>query len=244
MNLNSVAAILIAISGHTLAGDVVTYQANNQDYQGYWSKVSDDAPLVLLVHDWDGLTEYEEQRAEMLNKMGYNVFAVDLFGKGVRPTKLEDKRQHTGELYKNRDKLRTLMEAGVQQAQTLGGNTENMVVMGYCFGGAATLESARAGMPAKGFVTFHGGLKTPEGQSYANTKAPILVLHGTADKAIPMSQFAQLAVELEANQVRHEMVTYSGAPHAFTVFGSKNYRQDADEKSWQAFDEFLNNHTQ
>ncbi len=244
MNLNSLAAILIAISGHTLAGDVVTYQANNHDYQGYWSKVSDDAPLVLLVHDWDGLTEYEEQRAEMLNKMGYNVFAVDLFGKGVRPTKLEDKRQHTGELYKNRDKLRTLMEAGVQQAQILGGNTDNMVVMGYCFGGAATLESARAGMPAKGFVTFHGGLKTPEGQSYANTKAPILVLHGTADKAIPMSQFAQLAVELEANQVHHEMVTYSGAPHAFTVFGSKNYRQDADEKSWQAFDEFLNNHTQ
>lgn len=93
MNLNSVAAILIAISGHTLAGDVVTYQANNQDYQGYWSKVSDDAPLVLLVHDWDGLTEYEEQRAEMLNKMGDNVFAVDLFGKGVRPTKL--RRQAT-----------------------------------------------------------------------------------------------------------------------------------------------------
>ena len=32
----------------------------------------------------------------------------------------------------------------------------------------------------KGFVTFHGGLKTPEGQSYADAKGKVLVLHGTA----------------------------------------------------------------
>ena len=35
------------------------------------------------------------------------------------------------------------------------------------------------------------------------------------------------------------MVTYSGAPHAFTVFGSQRYRKDADEKSWKLFGEFL-----
>jgi len=35
------------------------------------------------------------------------------------------------------------------------------------------------------------------------------------------------------------MITYSGAPHAFTVFGSDRYRQDADTKSWQRFTEFL-----
>ncbi len=201
--------------------------------------MNNTAPLVLLVHDWDGLTEYEEKRAEMLNKMGYNVFAVDLFGQDVRPTKVEDKRQHTGELYKDRAKLQALMNAGLAEAGKLGGNLDNTVVMGYCFGGAAALESARAGMPVRGFVTFHGGLKTPEGQSYAQTKAPIMVLHGTADSAIPMSEFAGLAVELEENGVNHEMITYSGAPHAFTVFGSDRYREDADKKSWTAFSTFL-----
>ena len=35
------------------------------------------------------------------------------------------------------------------------------------------------------------------------------------------------------------MVTYSGAPHAFTVFGSPRYREDADKKSWKLFGEFL-----
>jgi len=226
-----------------LAGEHVIYNVDGEPYEGYWAKVSNTAPLVLLVHDWDGLTEYEEKRAEMLNEMGYNVFAVDLFGQDVRPTKVEDKRQHTGELYKNRDKLQALMAAGLAEAGKLGGNLDNTVVMGYCFGGAAALESARAGMNARGFVTFHGGLKTPEGQNYAQTKAPIMVLHGTADSAIPMSQFAGLAVELEESGVKHEMITYSGAPHAFTVFGSDRYREDADKKSWMAFTGFLEEKT-
>ncbi|MZI95880.1 prolyl oligopeptidase family serine peptidase [Vibrio sp. CAIM 722] len=235
--------LLACISGLALAGENVVYKVDGKQYQGYWAKVSHDAPLVVLVHDWDGLTQYEEKRAKMLNELGYNVFAVDLFGKGVRPTKVADKRQHTGELYTNRDKLRALMNAGVEKAAALGGNINNMVVMGYCFGGAAVLESARAGMKAQGFVTFHGGLATPKGQSYANTTAPIMILHGSADTAIPMSEFAQLATELEQNHVPHEMITYSGAPHAFTVFGSDRYRADADKKSWQALTRFLSAQT-
>ncbi|MDG3088205.1 dienelactone hydrolase family protein [Vibrio hannami] len=231
-------------SATSIAGENITYQVNGEAYEGYWSKAKDNAPLVLLVHDWDGLTEYEEKRAKMLNDLGYNVFAVDLFGKGIRPTKNEDKRQHTGELYKDRQKLQALMNGGLAQAGKLGGDLDNTVVMGYCFGGAAVLESARAGMDAQGFVSFHGGLKTPEGQSHANTKAPVLILHGTADTAISMADFAQLAVELEENKVPHEMITYSGAPHAFTVFGSPRYREDADKKSWAAFTEFLEVKTQ
>ena len=180
----------------------------------------------------------------MLNEMGYNVFAADLFGKGVRPTEVKDKKQHTGELYKDRDKLRALMQGSLDFAASLGANADNTVVMGYCFGGAAVLESARAGMQAKGFVTFHGGLSTPKGQDYKMTKAPIMVLHGTADSAISMSDFASLAEQLEAAQVSHEMITYSGAPHAFTVFGSPRYRQDADEKSWVSFSQFLTATTQ
>ena len=66
--------------------------------------------------------------------------------------------------------------------------------MGYCFGGAAVLELARSGAPLKGFATFHGGLSTPEGQDYSKTRGSLLIMHGTADSAISMDQFATLAV--------------------------------------------------
>ncbi len=101
-------------------GALVTYQVNGQSYEGYYITPSNQAPLVLLIHDWDGLTDYEIKRANMLAESGYAVFAADLFGAGVRPTELTDKRQHTGELYKNREKMRALMKGALDTAKKRG----------------------------------------------------------------------------------------------------------------------------
>ena len=220
-------------------GEEVSYQVDGKSYQGYFVSPSQDAPFVLLIHDWDGLTDYEKKRADMLAAEGYAVFAADLFGAGVRPTKIEDRRQHTGELYKDRAKMRALIQGALDTAKDRGANTGNAVVMGYCFGGAAVLEFARSGADMKGFATFHGGLKTPEGQDYARAKGRFLIMHGTADQAITMDQFAALANELEQAGLPHVMITYGGAPHAFTVFGEDRYREDADKMSWERFLEFL-----
>ena len=220
-------------------GSPVIYQVDGQSYEGYYITPFKKAPLVLLTHDWDGLTEYEVKRANMLAKLGYAVFAVDLFGAGVRPTQITDKRQHTGELYKNREKMRALMTGALDTAKANGANVKNAVAAGYCFGGAAVLELARSGADLKGFATFHGGLKTPAGQSYAKTRGEILIMHGSADSAITMDQFANLAAELESAGVAHEMITYSAARHAFTVFGENRYQETADKKSWKRFQAFL-----
>jgi dienelactone hydrolase len=220
-------------------GASVTYQVNGQSYEGYYISPSDRAPFVLLIHDWDGLTDYEIKRANMLADLGYAVFALDLFGAGVRPTEVKDKRQHTGELYKDREKMRTLMKGALDTAKNRGANIENAVAVGYCFGGAAVLELARSGADLRGFATFHGGLKTPQGQNYSKTRGEILILHGSADTAITLDQFADLAKELESEGVVHEMITYGGAQHAFTVFGGERYQEAADKKSWKRFSDFL-----
>ncbi len=236
--------LVAASAAPALAGETVVYHHNDQAYEGYFTSAGPNAPTVLLIHDWDGLTDYEIKRADMLQQAGYSVFAADLFGQGVRPTEVKDKKQHTGELFKDREKMRALIQAAADKASALGANTGNAVTMGYCFGGAAALEYARAGAAMKGFATFHGGLSTPEGQDYSKAQAPILVLHGSADTAIPMEQFAALTNELESASVPHEMVSYSGAPHAFTVFGDDRYREDADKKSWARFMAFLKERTE
>jgi len=236
-------SVLLILTVSTAAfgatGASVSYKVDGQDYEGYYISPGDNAPLVLLIHDWDGLTDYEVRRANMLAELGYAVFALDLFGAGVRPTEVTDKRQHTGELYKNRQKMRALMNGALDTAKDRGANIHNAVVAGYCFGGAAVLEWARSGDDLKGFVTFHGGLKTPKGQNYAKTKGQIMIMHGSADSAITLDQFVELAKELEAANVAHEMITYSGAQHAFTVLGGKRYQEAADKKSWKRFQEFL-----
>jgi dienelactone hydrolase len=235
-------AFLFVLTVATSAGAVgqpVSYMVNGAAFEGYYISAGAKAPMVLLIHDWDGLTDYEVKRSEMLADMGYTVFAADLFGAGIRPTKMEDKRQHTGELYKDRQKMRSLIAGALEKAKSMGADTGNAVVMGYCFGGAAVLEYARSGADMKGFATFHGGLATPEGQSYAKAKGKFLIMHGAADTAITMDDFAKLAKQFEENKISHEMIAYGGAPHAFTVYGQDRYREDADKKSWRRFSQFL-----
>ncbi len=235
----SIVILLAANAASGATGDSVTYKVDGQTYEGYYVSPRNKAPLILIIHDWNGLTDYEIKRSQMLADLGYAVFAMDLFGAGNRPTEVKDKRQHTGELYKNRAKMRALMTGALKAAQEKGADVDNAVVMGYCFGGAAVLEWARSGADLKGFATFHGGLKTPEGQDYSQVRGKLLILHGTADSAIPMEQFAELAAALEAAGVDHEMITYGGARHAFTVFGEDRYQKAADMKSWKRFTEFL-----
>lgn len=230
--------VLLPLSA--FAGQSVSYSAGGADYEGYAASASGQSNgLVLVIHDWDGLTDYEVKRVEMLAELGYDAFALDLYGKGNRPVETGAKKAETGKLYKNREKMRALILAGLDEARkSYGGKA---VVMGYCFGGAATLELARSGKAANiaGYATFHGGLKTPDGQSYPANTPPLLIAHGGADTSITMDHVAGLSKELETAGVPYEIQVYSGAPHAFTVFGSSRYQKTADEQSWDAFTDFL-----
>ncbi|MFC6197053.1 dienelactone hydrolase family protein [Ponticaulis profundi] len=231
----------LALAGPAMAGTSVTYELDGMAFEGYLAESTlEPKGLVIVIHDWDGLDSYEMTRAEMLADKGYDAFAVDLYGKGNRPESIEARKEETGKLYSDRETMRARILAGLKAAQAETGLTRS-VVMGYCFGGGATLELARSGegQDVVGYATFHGTLATPEGQNYSEATAPILISHGGADSGIPLSDTTDLAGLLEEAGVPYELEVYSGAPHAFTVFGSDRYRKLADEKSWSSFLTFI-----
>jgi len=222
------------------AGESVTYDIDGEAFEGYRADADGGTKgLVLVIHDWDGLTDYERTRADMLAALGYDAFALDLYGKGNRPTDTGAKKAETAKLYDNRARMRKLILGGLAEARN--GADRDTVVMGYCFGGAAVLELARSGEAENvaGYATFHGGLTTPEGESYPPDTRPILVMHGGADTSITMDDVAALSGDLETAKVPYEIQVYSGAPHAFTNFDSARYQKRADDLSWAAFQDFL-----
>ena len=117
--------------------------------------------------------------------------------------------------------MRQVIQAAVNKAGELGGNVKNAITMGYCFGGAAVLEYARSGAPMKGFVTFHGGLKTPEDQDYSQVKAPVLVLHGARRHLCDHGSVCRTDSCPGSRQNPSRNDCLWGAPHAFTVFGEE-----------------------
>ncbi|MFO7856487.1 MAG: dienelactone hydrolase family protein [Paracoccaceae bacterium] len=234
------AAAAFALAAAPAQAEEVRYEVGGETFVGWFEGVESPRGLVLIVHDWDGLTDYERRRAGMLAEMGYDAFAVDLFGPDTPTETVDHRRAATGALYDDRARMRTLLEGGLVAAR-VASSAEGVVAMGYCFGGAAVLEMARGdlGEDVEGYATFHGGLSTPEGQGYSAETPPILVMHGGADASITMDDVAGLSRELEDAGTTYEIQVYSGAPHAFTVFGSDRYQARADEESWDAFTDFL-----
>ncbi|XKE45289.1 dienelactone hydrolase family protein [Halomonas organivorans] len=233
--------LLAALPLLAQAGQPLDYGVGEETFTGYFAPADDEARgTVLIIHDWDGLTDYERQRADMLAAQGYDAFALDLYGKGNRPVETAARKAETARLYEDRERMRALTLAGLTVARAQGAALPT-VVMGYCFGGAVVLELARSGeaRDVHGYATFHGGLATPEGQAYGPDTPPILVAHGGADEAIPMEDVVALSRELETAGVTYEIEVYSGAPHAFTVFDTDRYQARADEKSWAAFQALL-----
>ena len=233
--------IATALMAAPALAEDVSYKVGDEDMTGYWAAAEEPRGLVLIVHDWDGLTDYERKRADMLAETGFDAFALDMFGQDTPVETLDHRLAATGALYDDRERMRTLIKAGVEQAREHS-KAKNMVVMGYCFGGATALEMARSdmGSEALGYATFHGGLDTPEGESWTGEEPPLLVMHGGADTSISLEDVAGFTSQLEDAGNTYTVEIYSGAPHGFSVIGSDTYDARADEESWTSFEKFLN----
>jgi dienelactone hydrolase len=241
----SITAMLLLATAPAFAfipeGETVRYSNNEEAFEGYYAAAHGPSKgSVIIIHDWDGLDDYERQRADMLAKQGYDAFALDVFGAANRPQALADKQAATNRLYQDRERMRQLTQAGIEAAKAQGAD-DNSVLLGYCFGGTVTLEMARAGQAdgIVGYASFHGGLDTPDGQQYETDTAPIFIAHGGADSIVSLDDVAMLAGELEEATAEYEIGIYANAPHAFSVFGSDRYHETADKRSWETFSNWL-----
>ena len=72
-----------------------------------------------------------------------------------------------------------------------------------------------------GFVSFHGGLKTPEGQDYSETSGSILILHGSVDPVSGMDDVTNLVKELNDFEIKHEVYMWRGK----TFFYYKRFKR-------------------
>jgi dienelactone hydrolase len=245
-------SVLLAASnaGADLVSTPVEYKQGDAVLEG-WS-VYDNAfpgkrPGVLVVHQWKGLGDYEKKRAEMLARLGYTVFAVDIYGRGVRPDNPRDAGVEAGRFKNDRALLRARVRAGLDVlARHELTDPRRIAAIGYCFGGTTVLELARSGADLAGVVSFHGGLSSPTPGDARNIKAKVLVLHGADDPMVPAAEVAVFEEEMRQGGVDWQLVAYGGAVHAFTDWGAGNdnakgaaYNERADRRSWEAMKQFF-----
>ncbi len=239
----SMLSLLIAgtMSTTGFLGQDVDYKDGDVALQGYVSKPVKDmvSPGVLIVHQWAGLTDYEKMRADKVSKeLGYVAFAVDIYGKGNRPTGNE-RGQFAGKYKGDRALFRSRLMAGLEALRNTPGVDKNKIaVIGYCFGGTGALELARSGADIRGAVSFHGGLEGGKPEEASNIKASILVCTGADDPSVPPAQVNDFINEMKAGKCDFSIATYSNAVHGFTQPGQA-FNATADKRSWAAMTDFL-----
>jgi dienelactone hydrolase len=229
---------------------VIEYKDGDVVHEGFLAWNSEnvkDAPGVLVVHQWMGLTDYEKGRCRQLAELGYVAFALDIYGKGIRPTSMQEAGKQAGIYKSDRGLFRRKLQLGLEQLQNQASvNKKQIAAIGYCFGGTGVIELARSGASVAGGVSFHGGLDSPTPDDGKNIKAKLLICHGADDPFVPAEEIEAMKSEFNSAGVDWQMIYYSGAVHSFTqpMAGNDNsrgaaYNERADHRSWQAMKDFF-----
>lgn len=228
----------------------IGYSHGDTQLNGYWrnSECENEAPapVILIVHQWKGLSAHERHAADMLAKQCYNAFAIDMYGVGIRPETNEAAAAESSK-YKNdpelaRDRLQNALTFAKEKA-----GTNKAGIIGYCFGGTMALELARSGADIAAATSFHGGLGT---QSPVTTdgviKAAVQVHHGDADKYVPAAEVEAFLNEMRTSGAEWHFTRYADAVHAFTHEDAGNnpskgvaYNEAAAKQSWASTLDFL-----
>lgn len=243
-------SLVSAAAGAEIRSETVTYKEADtvlEGYLAYDAKLAAKRPGVVIIPDWLGVRDLAKKKADELAKLGYTVFLADMYGKGVRPKDGKEAMALVGPLKADRHLMRRRAEAALNElAKHKTVNPQKLASMGYCFGGTTALEMARAGLPLKGVISFHGNLDTPQPADGKNIKGRVLVLNGADDPYVPAAQIAAFEKEMRDAKVDWEFVNYANAVHAFTVSDAGNdnskgaaYNEKADKRSWEAMKTFF-----
>lgn len=223
------------------------YKVGSATMQGYVAlpaKVGKPVPAVIVVHDWNGIDEYEKMRARMIAKLGYVGFCADIYGAGVRPRNNQESSAEAGKYYADNALLLQRIRGALNAIRSHPNVDKSRVAaMGYCFGGMTVLELARSGSDVKGVVSFHGSLGTKNRMKKGAFKGQVAIFHGAADRVVPQADVDAIKLELNEAGVDFDFVTYAGADHGFTVkregTPSASYQEFADKDSWSRTERFL-----
>ncbi|GMS83769.1 hypothetical protein PENTCL1PPCAC_5944, partial [Pristionchus entomophagus] len=206
-------------------------------------------PAVLVLHAFQGCTEFEQEQAENLAKQGFVGLAADVYGKGVRGTTKEecfgimrpltegDRSDLGGRLNAARDAL-----AGLPFV-----DESKLGAIGYCFGGLCALDMARrhaSGLRAA--VSFHGTLKPIPGMALGPMEASVQVHNGQADPHIGKDQISGFYDEMNERKADWQFIEHGFALHAFTEpladkmgVPGVGYQKKAAERSWKMMIGFM-----
>ena len=206
---------------------------------GYLAKpsVPGTYPAVLMVHEWWGLTEDIDRKADRLAKDGFVVLAVDAMrghsANSVPAAILQVSSTPKDQIDADVDAAMVYLKGLPEVDATRVGAT------GFCFGGTTTMRLGIRDGSLKAAVIFYGSGPVTEASQlgHLGDSGPVLGIFGTQDSNIPTAQAVAFGNALQAKGVG-EVHLYEGEGHAFVKYDTLDV-PGASQDGWNEMAAFL-----
>jgi carboxymethylenebutenolidase len=193
---------------------------------------SDKAPVVLVVQEIFGLSDWIRSVADALAAEGFIAVAPDFLsgkgpnGGGSRTMTVEQARPINSALKMTEVVAR--LNAVKDYATSLPAATREFGVVGFCWGGGVSYAYATE-QPELGAAVVYYGV-SPAGEALARVRAPVLGLYG-GDDARVNATVGPAQEEMKRLGKTYEVEMYAGAGHGF--LRQQDAREGANLKATQ-----------
>ena len=221
-------------------GYLVYPSASNENKSG---NNNGTLPAVVMIHENKGLNDHIKNMANLLARNGYVVLAVDLF-KGEVTTDRNRSSELTQYIRDNPDIATANLQSAVKYLASLPNvNAEKIASLGWCFGGAQSLQLALNSQdhPLAATVIYYGRLIT-DNATLANIKWPVLGIFGDQDSSIPVDTVKAFEWALNSTNIPNEIYIFKGVGHAFANPSGDNYAPTETKDAWDKTLSFLDKH--
>ena len=207
----------------------------------------DKAPVVIVIHEIFGLSDWIRNVADQLAREGFIAIAPDLLtGKGPNGGGTESvaSRDDVVALVRQLtpDEVNARLNAVRGYGMKLPAANGKTATIGFCWGGATSFRYATVQPDLNAAVVYYG--TSPDAAALANVKAPVLGLYG-GDDARVNATIEPAAAELKKLGKSFESQLFDGAGHGFlrAQADRNGANRAATEKAWPRTIEFLKQHT-
>ena len=208
----------------------------------------DDAPVVLVIHEIFGLTDWVRAVADRLADNGFVAVVPDLLS-GLGPdgggTASVASRDEVVRLIRSLDPADAIarLDAVRNHAVSLSATTGQVVALGFCWGGSTSFAYAVTQPNLQAAVVYYGSSPV-ETADYHLVGAPVLGLYGGDDERVNAT-IAVAEREMARYGKQFEAEIFAGAGHGFlrAQEGRQGANREASVQAWQRTIEFLRRHT-
>ncbi len=179
------------------------------------------APVVVLIHEIFGMTDWSKEMADELAAEGYVVVEPDLLS-GMGPngggTSSFSGQDAAVQAVSNLDPAQVTadLQAAAEMGVKLPASNGKLAVAGFCWGGGQSFRFATARPDLKAAFVFYG--PTPDKGALAGIHAPVYGFYAGNDARIT-STVPMTTMEMKVAGKQYEPVTYAGAGHGFMRAG-------------------------